>query len=80
MQMSRHRAEHAAHFRGIANLWKIWAAAINATVFDPSESLCPFGECVYRQGHVSIYKEGLHLTSDGVRMLKATLLSALIEH
>jgi peptidoglycan/LPS O-acetylase OafA/YrhL len=73
------RQEHAAFSHVIADLWEAQAAANSAKVIDPSEALCPSGECVYQRDHVSLYKDGFHLTADGARMLKPLLVRSLTQ-
>jgi lysophospholipase L1-like esterase len=71
--------EHAANSHVIADLWKTQAAAVNAQVIDPADALCPSGACTYQRDHISLYKDGFHLTSDGARLLKSALIKSLTQ-
>jgi hypothetical protein len=74
------RQKHLNDTRVIAKVWTTQAAAIGATIIDPSEVLCPLEECEYQRNNVSLYKDEFHLTSEGARLLKPLLVRSLAQH
>lgn len=73
------RREHLQRVAEFAGVWQGAAAAVNATVVDPSEVLCPLNECVYRRGLVALYIDGAHFGADAAKSMRPLLLEALLD-
>jgi hypothetical protein len=74
------RQEHLQRVTKFANVWQAGAAAVNATVIDPSEALCALGECVYRRGPLALYIDGGHFGADAAESMRPLLLKALLDN
>jgi hypothetical protein len=53
------------------------ARAVGATVVDPAAVYCSHERCIWREGMVSLYKDGAHLTARGTLRLRESLSNAL---
>ena len=73
------RQQHLERVAEFAGVWQGAAAAVNATIVDPSEVLCPSNECVYRRGLIALYIDGSHLGAEGVLTMQPLLLKALLQ-
>jgi hypothetical protein len=73
------RQQHLERVVEFTQVWRKAAAAVEATIVDPSEVLCPGSECVYRKGLVTLYVDAGHLTAEGVRPMQALLLKAVLK-
>jgi peptidoglycan/LPS O-acetylase OafA/YrhL len=73
------REEHLQSVAEFASVWRRAGAAVNATIIDPSEVLCPSNECVYRRGLVALYKDGGHLGAELAESMQPLLLNALLD-
>ena len=73
------RQQHLESVAEFVQVWREAAAAVDATIVDPSEVLCPGNECVYQRGLVTLYIDGSHLTAEGVRPMQLPLLKALLQ-